>query len=98
MLSTLSLFTDLILSFEVLLQENRNDLSKTKIKLTLSDHSFLFLREIIIESTLFDYSYHWQTEDGIFIMRWDNAQHYPHIETHPHHRHVGNETDRKSVV
>lgn len=31
--------------------------------------------------------------DGSLIMRWDNAPHYPAIATHPHHKHVGNESN-----
>ena len=91
MLSTLALFVDCIESFEFLLQENRSDLSKTKIKVSLKDNSVLFLREIIITNVLFDYSYHWQSESGVLIIRWDNAAHYPDIATFPHHKHVGEE-------
>lgn len=53
----------------------------------------MFLREIIIEDILFDYSYHWQTEEGVLIIRWDNASHYPDIETFPHHKHVRKENN-----
>jgi len=91
MFSTLSLFTDCIISFEFLFRETRSDLNKTKMKVTLKDNSILFLREIIINNTLFDYSYHWQTEQGSLIIRWDNAAHYPDIATHPHHKHIGSE-------
>lgn len=93
MLSTLSLFAEYIISFEVLLQETRSDLSKTKIRVVLKDHSVLFLREIIITDLLFDYSYHWQTEQGVLIIRWDNAAHYPFISTYPHHKHIAEENN-----
>jgi hypothetical protein len=91
MLSTLSLFADCITSFELLFQETRSDLSKTKIKLSLKDSPVIFLREIIISNVLLDYSYHWQNEQGELIIRWDNAAHYPNITTYPHHKHVGSE-------
>lgn len=42
MLSTITLFTDCISSFEILLQETRLHLSKTKIKLVLKDGSVIF--------------------------------------------------------
>lgn len=93
MLSTLSLFTDCITSFKVLLQETRSDLSKTKISVVLIDGSVIFLREIIIQNILFDYAYHWQKADNTLIIRWDNAAHYPAISTHPHHKHVGSDTN-----
>lgn len=93
MLSTITLFTDCISSFEILLQETRLHLSKTKIKLVLKDGSVIFLREIIIKNILCDYSYHWQKADGTLITRWDNTPHFPSIVTHPHHKHTGNETN-----
>lgn len=33
------------------------------------------------------YSFHWQSDDG--YVRFDNAPHHHHIDTHPHHRHEG---------
>lgn len=83
----------MIASVEVLLQEQRAGLSKTKLKVVLKDGSILFLREIIIENILFDYSYHWQTPDNALIIRWDNAAHYPDIPGFPHHKHVSAETN-----
>jgi hypothetical protein len=55
MLHTISLFADCIVSFEILLQEVRIDLSKTKIKLLLVDGSVIFIREIMIGNVLHDY-------------------------------------------
>lgn len=43
MFSTLFLYTNCIVSFELLLQENRSDLHKTKMKITLKDNFVLFL-------------------------------------------------------
>lgn len=93
MLSTLSQFSNFIVSFEILVQETRSDLKKWKIKVVLKDGSIIFLREIIIHAILLDYSYHWQKIDGSLIIRWDNAAYYPDITTHPHHKHVGSETN-----
>ena len=92
MLSTLSQFSDCIVSFKILLQESRSGFSKTKISLELRNNSSIFLREIIIQNVLTDYAYHWQNADGSLIIRWDNAAHYPSIITYPHHKHVGIET------
>lgn len=30
--------------------------------------------------------------EGSLRVRWDNAPHHTHIATHPHHKHVGDET------
>lgn len=93
MLSTLSQFADCIISFKILVQENRSGLTKTKIRVGLNDGSFIFLREIIIQNVLTDYAYHWQKADGSLIIRWDNAAHYPSITTHPHHKHIDSEAN-----
>lgn len=96
MLSTLAQFSNCIVSFEILVHETRSDLTKTKVKVVLKDSSVIFLREIIIQTVLLDYSYHWQKGDGSLIIRWDNAAHYPNITTHPHHKHVGSVTNVQS--
>lgn len=93
MLSTLTQFSYCINSFEILMQEKRSDLMKIKLKASFVDGSVIFLREIIIQNILLDYSYHWQHTDGSLIIRWDNSAHFPHISTHPHHKHVGIETN-----
>lgn len=33
--------------------------------------------------------YHWQTQSGKLIKRWDNAPHHPEINTFPNHLHIG---------
>ncbi|HEY5405781.1 MAG TPA: DUF6516 family protein [Ginsengibacter sp.] len=91
MLSTIASFSDCIVSFKILIQEIRSDLSKTKIAVTFNDGSVIFLREIIIQNVLMDYAYHWQKADGTLLIRWDNPAHYPEIATHPHHKHVGSD-------
>lgn len=93
MISSIALFSDCISSFEILQQESRLGLSKIKIKLALTDGSLVFLREIIIQNVLHDYSYHWQRVDGTLIVRWDNTAHYPSISTYPHHKYVGSTTN-----
>jgi hypothetical protein len=35
------------------------------------------------------YSYHWQSSSNQMIVRWDNAPHYRHHSTFPHHKHEG---------
>jgi hypothetical protein len=86
-------FAECITSFEILVQETRIDLMKIKLKAFLVNGSVIFLREIIIQNVLLDYSYHWQNTNGSLIIRWDNSAHFPHISTHPHHKHVGSETN-----
>jgi hypothetical protein len=35
------------------------------------------------------YAYHYQRTDGILVFRYDNVPHHPEVETHPHHKHIG---------
>ena len=58
------------------------------VKAELGDDSVLFVRELITPSES-KYAYHWQTKSGKLICRWDNAPHYPHLATSPHHKHEG---------
>ena len=69
MFETIALFNDCILRYEILEETKRLDLSKTKIKLIFINGSVIFLREIIIQNVLHDYSYHWQTNDWTLIVR-----------------------------
>ena len=46
----------------------------------------MLLKNDILKRT--KYSYHWQTERGKLIKRWDNAPHHPEIATSPHHFHT----------
>ena len=98
MLSTLSSFTHIINSFEILVQDDRSDWSKTKAQLILKDNSVLFLREISIDGFLFDYLHHWQSAQELVINRKDNAAYYLYMETFPHHKHIGTENNRVDVL
>jgi len=61
-----------------------------KARITFYDRSFL---DIWI-SPDDDYAYHWEhrVQDG-GVHRWDNAPHYPRIQTYPHHIHDGSENN-----
>ena len=47
------------------------------------------LVEEIVQLRKEEYVYHYQAEDGSLIFRYDNVPHYPHLSTHPHHKHIG---------
>jgi Family of unknown function (DUF6516) len=59
-----------------------------KMIVSLADDSSLHAREFFNADER-HYSFHWQRPDGGMIRRWDDAPHYPHLETHPHHVHEG---------
>ena len=63
-------------------------INPNKLRLKLIDNSFID----IWLSNDGDYAYHWeQRRQSGRIYRWDNAPHYPHITTFPHHFHNGDE-------
>lgn len=35
------------------------------------------------------YSYYWLTQNNELRIGWDNAPHHTHLESFPHHKHVG---------
>lgn len=96
--------SSIVKSFEVLEFIDEEDIQLLAIKVGLKDNTILYVRESITDQNR--YSYHWQTETGKLIMRWDNAPHYPRIQTYPHHKHIGNrdkiniseETDLRTVL
>ncbi|MDE3059105.1 MAG: hypothetical protein KGJ59_14230 [Bacteroidota bacterium] len=57
-----------------------------KIKAALIDGSELHIKEYSDETER-NYSYHWQSDAGVLITRWDNAPHYSNLSTFPHHKH-----------
>ena len=59
-----------------------------RVVVALVDGSSLHAREFFNADER-HYSFHWQTSGGEMIRRWDDAPHYPHLETHPHHVHEG---------
>lgn len=59
-----------------------------KLRLIFSDNSYLD----VWLSADGDYAYHWeQRPQSGRIFRWDNAPHYPHVDTFPDHLHNGQE-------
>ena len=59
-----------------------------RAKAEIVDGSLLYVRELFFPDHS-KYSYHWQTQTGEMLLRWDNAPHHPEIPTHPHHKHEG---------
>ncbi len=61
-------------------------------KLRFWDGSMLKFIENLSETGILlaktDYAYHYQDDQNNLIFRYDDAPHYPHISTHPHHKHI----------
>lgn len=86
---TLAGFSDIVARYEVLEYEVAGANSRLKARIDLKDGSQLYAREVILGGRQVKYAFHWQGPDGKLLIRWDNADHWPQLETSPHHRHVG---------
>lgn len=58
------------------------------ISATLKDGSRLDLRDYLFTDRSRKYAYQWMENDGTLRRRWDNAPHWPDVETDPHHMHL----------
>ena len=50
---------------------------------------FQHIRMIEAGAIITDYRYHYMNFENQMIFRYDNAPHHDELETHPHHKHVG---------
>ena len=87
--------TPQIVRWEIIREEAQGDIGLFRYRLTLHDGSLLEMFELFAVADLAvrvqKYSFHWQTENGGLIKRWDNAAHHPEVVTHPYHIHDGAE-------
>jgi hypothetical protein len=88
---TLAQFSDIVRRYEVIQYEVEGLHSRLKIRVFLVDDSQLYVRETVLGGLRRKYAYHWQDSAGRLRIRWDNAAHWPEVETHPHHKHVDKE-------
>ena len=61
---------------------------RLKAEVVFIDKSRLFIRQVVLNGIMLKYAYHWQNQDEILIIRWDNAGHWPDVATFPHHKHL----------
>jgi len=92
-----SIESPIIRSYQIIRREVSSSDGKIRIRMQLINDSSIEIFEYVNEKTKgitsLKYSYHWQNSDNILIKRWDNAPHFPNIESFPHHIH----TDSNSV-
>lgn len=66
-----------------------------RYRVLLANGDLIEMTERVLEAQgaleISKYRHHWQTPNGVLIKRWDNAPHYPTIDTFPHHLHDGSE-------
>ena len=66
-----------------------------KVVIQLVDGSNLRVTEEWEAGVLTNYSYYWLTYDNRLKIGWDNAPHHAELASFPHHKHVGQQTDRR---
>ena len=91
MLDLIDRYKQFIKFFHVLLFEQEGEGFRFKAQVIFTDSSKLFIKEYLFENRERKYSYHWSDSSGDLICRWDNANHWVDIATHPHHKHIGND-------
>jgi hypothetical protein len=66
-----------------------------RYRVLLANGDFVEMTERVLEVrqtlAITKYRHHWQDRHGRLIKRWDNAPHYPAINSFPHHLHDGAE-------
>ena len=66
-----------------------------KVVIHMVDGSNLRITEEWEAGVLTHYSYYWLTYNNRLKIGWDNAPHHEALSGFPHHKHVGNQTDRR---
>lgn len=84
-------YAEYILSFTPLQIEDEY----LKAVIHLSDGSNLRITEEWDGAALVRYSYYRLTFDNRLKIGWDNAPHHRELANFPHHKHVGQQTDRQ---
>jgi hypothetical protein len=72
--------------------EDRGEVWFLRVDVYFIDNSRLHFRELWVgqeHPVKKSYTYHYQQEDEIIVFRYDNAPHFPHLPTAPHHKHIG---------
>ena len=67
-----------------------------RLILYLNDGTNLRLTEQWDGDRLDRYSYYWLTDTNELKVGWDNAPHHTRLETFPHHKHVGRQSNLQS--
>lgn len=78
----------IVKSLDVLELVEEESVQFLRARAEIIDGSMLHVRELFAPPHS-KYSYHWQSNAGAILLRWDNAPHHPEIPTHPDHRHEG---------
>lgn len=87
-------FAPFVATHDILAHRSNAHIEQVKARIVFVDGSLLVYTNIVIlTEARRKYSFQWMNPDGTLRIRWDNAPHYPHIATYPHHQHIGDETN-----
>ena len=89
MIPSIQKYRGFIKNYEVKRFRVAGDSTEIVIAVVFVDGSMLHVRDYTFGRER-KYSYHWQKGDKLLI-RWDNAPHWMHLRTYPHHKHVASE-------
>ena len=78
-------------SWAVTRYEREGDAYLLQIRAVLQDGSLLEIRDYLFADHSRKYAYQWMEENGALRRRWDDAPHWPDVDTHPHHVHLPDE-------
>lgn len=82
-------FSDIIHEYKIKKFRNFGALYEINLQIFFIDKTTLYVRDYLFSDNIRKYSYHWQTEKGECIIRWDNIPHHQNITTFPFHKHIG---------
>jgi hypothetical protein len=79
-------YKGIIKKYEIQSWDSEPAAYRFKAKIIFIDESQLTIKDYLFVTGR-KYSFHWQSKVGKLLERWDNAAHWPEINTHPHHKH-----------
>jgi len=95
LLSTSPMVNDVVIVRRSIRDTELEKVLNYRYRVTLADGGLVEMTERVLEVQgaleVTRYRHHWQNANGLLIKRWDNAPHYPALETFPHHLHDGAE-------
>ena len=81
---------DIIQDIEILQVDNPEHL---KLRVSFVNGDALHIREAWVGESLHRYAYYWLDSKDALQIGWENVPHHDHIDTYPHHKHVGEQAN-----
>ncbi len=99
MLALFDQYAWLFKSWRIVRYEQEGDTYLLQITAILIDDARLALKDYYFRDGQRKYAYQWMSPDREMRRRWDNAPHWPDLDTAPHHVHIaGQEFPEPSTI